>query len=219
MAAELAIQNRTVFGKRVRRLRGEGFVPGEIYGHNIPNRHVSVNAKDFLRAYHEAGKHAIVTLTDATGERIPALIAYVDRHPISREFLAVDFRQIRMDEKIQTSIPLLFTGEAPVLQQGLIVIRVLDRVEIESLPAALPDHFEVDLSKLEQASQSIHVKDLAIPEGVKVLVSEDTVIATVSERQKEEVAAAPAAPAAAEEETIETEREAPAKENGEIKKE
>ena len=186
--AELSIALRALFGKKVRQLRQSGFVPGEVYGHGAENRHVQVPVKDLARTYKESGAHAIVTLVDEkTKERIPALIAEIQSDPVSRRILSVDFHQIRMDEKIQITIPLHFTGEAPALKKGFVIIRVLDEIEVEALPTAIPDHFDVDLGKLAEEGQSLHIQDLNIPqEGVKVLIPSDTVVATVSDRAAEE---------------------------------
>jgi len=189
---ELRTLPRMAFGKKVKQLRRAGLVPGEMYGHDAKNRHVSVAAKDLAPVYRKTGTHAMVTLVDEkSGEKIPALIVDIQNDPISQAILSVDFHQVRMDEKIQAPIPVSFKGEAPALKKGFIIIRVLNEIEVEALPTAIPDHFEADLTKLEDRGQSIHVRDLAIPLDVKVLVPHDTVIATVSERTKEEEIAAP----------------------------
>ena len=194
---ELLISPRTAFGKKTRALRRSGFVPGEVYGHHAENRHVSVSARDLSRVFQETATHAIVTLIDAaTKEKIPALIVDLHHDAVAQTVLAVDFRQVRMDEKIKAPIPVVFIGEAPAIKKGLTVLHVLSEVEIEALPAAIPDRFEVNLTTLEDVGQSIHVQDLAVPKGVRVLVPEDTVLVTVSERTKEEeVAPQPAAEA------------------------
>ena len=190
--SELTITPRSLLGKKVKQLRQSEFIPGELYGHSIENRHIQVSAKDLARVYAESGTHGIITLVDGkTKEKTSVLIAEMQNNPVSRSILSVDFHQIRMDEKIQTGVPVRFVGEAPALKKGFIIIRVLDEIEVEALPAAIPDHIDVDLTKLAEEGQGLHVRDLDIPRDVKVLIPSDTVVATVSDRAPEEEVSAP----------------------------
>jgi len=104
-----------------------------------------------------------------------------------------------MDEKIQTKIPVIFVGTPPATKKGLLVVTVLNEIEVESLPGALPKNFEVDLSSLEKEGDAISVNDLKIPVGVKVLVPPETIIVTVTEKEEEPIsAAAPISPSISE---------------------
>lgn len=192
---ELRFKERTVLGKAVKKLRREDFIPAEIFGHGIENRHISVPAKDFARIYKKAGETTIINLVAEDGMKTPVLITAIQRHPISREFLAIDFHQIRMDEKIKVAVPIEFKGEAPAVKAGNILIKAVDELEVEAFPQDIPHKFEVDLTVLESIKQSIHVKDLKTAKGVKILAEPETVIATITEPAKvEEVV--PPSPAA-----------------------
>lgn len=186
---ELQVKTRTVLGKKVRARREAGFIPAEIFGRGLENRHVEVAEKDFVKLYKKAGEHTVITALTEKGEKIPVLISAIDRHPLTNKFLAVDFHQIRMDEKIQTNIPIQFTGEAPAIKTGLVLVKVLEEIEIESLPGKIPAHLIVDLASLENVGQSIHIADVKAPEGVKILSPATMVIVTVMEKAKEEVEA------------------------------
>jgi len=188
---DLQVKNRTVLGKKVRGLRRTDIIPAEVFGRDLQNRHLSVPKKDFVKIYKKAGEHTIINLIDEQGKKIPALISDVILHPLSDEILTIDFHQIRMDEKIQTKIPIEFKGEAPAIKGGFVLVNVLDELEIEALPSDIPHNFEVDLTALENPGQSIAVRDLEIPRGVKILTPGETVIVTVTEKAKEEVEAAP----------------------------
>ena len=193
----LEIKNRTVFGKQTHRLRREGFIPAELYGHSSKNVHLAVSAKTFARIYHDAGIHTIITLLTEGGEKISALIAAAERDPITQAFLAIDFHRVRSDEPVKAKVPIEFMGEAPAVKAGHLVVTVLNELEVEALPADLPHRFTVDMSKLANVGESIHVGNLKLPGGVKVHTSPDMVIVTVEERRKREVAETPpAAPAA-----------------------
>lgn len=108
-------------------------------------------------------------------------------NPLTNKISHIDFYQVRMDEKITASIPLVFIGEAPaVKEQGGILVKSMHEIEVEALPADLPHHIEVDLGNLSDIGASVYVKDLKVNKGVKLLIEPETVVATVSEATKEE---------------------------------
>ncbi len=209
---ELQAKNRTVLGKKVKRLRKEGLVPAEIFGHGLENKHVSLETKSFKNVYKQAGGHTIVQVLTEDGLRIPALISEVQVHPLTREPLSVLLQGIRADEKIEIKVPIEFKGRAPAEKSGFVVVKVLDEIEIEALPDKIPHSFEIDLSGLAEAGQSIHVGDLVTLEGVKILQPKEMVVVTVTEHEKEE-APAPT-PSAAGETAAETPAETPEKAEG-----
>ncbi|MDO8557470.1 MAG: 50S ribosomal protein L25 [Candidatus Jorgensenbacteria bacterium] len=204
---ELHLSPRTVLGKKVKRIRAEGIVPGELYGHGTSNRHVSVNNKEFLKVYRASGENTIVTADIEGNGKAPVLISHVDRDAISGAILSIDFHQIRMDEKITTQVPIAFHGESPATKAGLVVIKVLHEINIESLPGNIPHEFRVSLEKLEKTGDSIAVQDIPVPNGVKILTSADMTVVTVQEKTREEVQAPAAVPIATETTTAETKAE------------
>ena len=199
---ELKVKNRTILGKKVKHLRVKGLIPAELFGHGVTNKHLEIPEKDIIDVYKKAGNHTIIQVITEDGEKIPTLISEVQYHPLSRKLLNVNLHQIKMDEIVETGVPIKFQGESPAEKNGLFVIRVLDEIEIEALPDKIPHSFEVDLSILKELGQNINVGDITIPKEVKILTSGETVIATVTERAKEEVETPPAAEATAE--TVET---------------
>ena len=214
---ELKVKNRTVLGKKVKHLRKEGLIPAELYGRGAENKHLEISENDFINTYKEAGWHTIVQIVTEGVEKIPVLISDVQRHPLTRKILAVDFHQVRMDEKIETSVPIEFKGEAPAEKSGFFVVKVLNEVEVKALPTNIPHLFEVDLSRLENPGHSIHISDVKVPEGVEILTSPETVIASVTEHAEEETPAEAApriAPEAAPEATEHKEAPTPEGESG-----
>ncbi|MEK7512732.1 MAG: 50S ribosomal protein L25 [Patescibacteria group bacterium] len=188
---ELNATTRATIGKRVRTLRRDGLIPAEVYGRGIENRHVAVSAKQFARVYREAGAHSIVTVVIDAGEKIPTVIADVAHDHLSGTVTAIDFHRVRMDEKIQAKIPVHFIGVAPAQKAGFPIVRTLEEIEVEALPAKLPHSFEVDLSGLSEPGQSIYVRDIAFSKDVKVLTAPGAVLITIGERTKEEIPIAP----------------------------
>lgn len=188
---ELLVKNRNVLGKKVKRLRRDGFVPAELFGHGVKNRHLSIPAKELSNIYKRAGSHTIVSVVTEEGEKIPVLISEIQHHPLSGKFLSAHLHQIRMDEMIEIKVPIEFRGIPGAEKLGFIVVKVLNEIEIKALPDKIPHSFEVDLSPLENLGESIHVSDLKFGEGVKPQIPKEMVIATVTEKAKEEVEVTP----------------------------
>lgn len=184
---ELKVQKREILGRKVESLREEGIIPAELYGRGLENVHLSVPAKEFSKVFKQAGESTVVNL-DLGDKKVPVLIYEVSTDPLSDKIIHVDFYAVKMDEKITTSVPLEFTGEAPAIKekQGVLV-KAAQELEIRALPADLPHHLEVKLDALSEIGMSVYVKDLSIPKGVEILVKPETVVATVVEQAKEEV--------------------------------
>ena len=152
---ELAVNSRTVLGKKVKNIRKEGLIPGELYGHNVPNRHISVNKKDFVRVYRDSGENTVIAVTIDKNEKVPVLIANVEHNQISDQVISVDLRQIRMDEKITAQVPVVLKGEALATKSGFVIIKVHNEISVESLPDKIPHEFAIDISKLENPGDGI----------------------------------------------------------------
>ncbi|MEK7077201.1 MAG: 50S ribosomal protein L25 [Patescibacteria group bacterium] len=182
----LTVEKREKFGKAVKALRKGGFIPAELYGHGTGNLHLTLPELDFMRTLKEAGESSVISLM-VNGAEHPVLIHDVERDFLSGKVCHVDFYAVRMDEKIKTHIPIEFTGEAPaVKEKGGFLNKALSEVEVEALPGDLPHNFVLLLDSLAELDQSLYVRDIAVPRGVKVLVAEDTVVATVMPPLKEE---------------------------------
>ena len=189
---DLAVETREKFGKAVKALGREGFIPAELYGHGIANLHLSVKRRDFEKVFRDAGESTVIHLVVGSEKR-PALVHDIQKNYLTDEIIHIDFYQVRMDEKIKTHVPLEFIGESPaVKERGGILNKTFSEIEIEALPGDLPHHLEVDLSRLRDLNESIYVKDLEIPRNVKVLVEPETVLVTVAPPVEEEVIEAPA---------------------------
>lgn len=187
---ELKAKKREIFGKKTKNLRKQDLIPGEVYGRGLDNRHIQVPTKEFKKIYEKAGEHAVFEL-DIENEKIPVIVKNVHKHFLTGNILSFDLHQVRMDELIEATVPIEFTGESPATKLGLILVKVLDEIEVESLPGNLPDKFEIDVSKLTETGQSISVNDVSVPKNVKILNSPETVIVTLSEQEEEEEKEAP----------------------------
>lgn len=203
MTIELKAERRLKFGKANRSLRAAGLIPAELYGRGIQNLHLVVKEKDFNKIFKEAGETGVIQI-EVDGEKHPVLIHEVDRDYLSGAIVHVDFHQIQMNEKIRVHVPVEVVGDSPAVKGlGGVLNRTLSGIEVEAFPADLPQKFTVDISGLTELNQSIYVRDIALPQGVQVLVSPDTVVLTITTPVKEDVA--PAAPVEVGEIKVETE--------------
>lgn len=193
----LTIQRRTITGsRRVERLRGEGIVPGVVYGRDLKPVEVAVNRRELVKLLHsKSGEHALVTLRldGETSWEKPALIKAVQHHPVSGYVLHVDFHAILLTEKLRVRVPVVLKGEAVgVKQDGGLMEHFLREVEVECLPTEIPAEIEFDVSALK-IGDTVHVRDLAVDGNAKITSDPDGVIASVQvpkvEKVEEEAAA------------------------------
>lgn len=166
--------------KPVAATRKQGFVPAELYGHNVPNVHVQVAQNEFEKVFRKAGESTIITLDiEGVGKR-SVLIHDVHAHVLKSHAIHVDFYEVNMKETLQTSVQLEFTGEAPAVKAlGGVLVKTLNEVEVECLPADLPHNIVVDVSGMATFDDVVMVKDLSLPKGVTVLTDPEELVAKI----------------------------------------
>lgn len=189
----LKAEKRTLEGRKVKNLRKEGVLPGNVSGKKIKSEAVQVNLKDFEKIFKEIGETGLLTLTVGTDEK-PVLIHNLQYHPITDEPLHVDFLQVDLKEKVEADIPVEMSGESPAEKQALgTVVQYINEIKVEALPGDLPEKFEVDISTLAEVDQSIFVKDLKYDKSkIEIKGDLEAILAKVEPPQKEEVVEAPA---------------------------
>lgn len=199
--AELALRaetGRTKGSRSSRRLRGEGKIPGVVYGHGIDPLSVAVNRRQ-LRAVltTDAGMNALIDL-EVDDQQHLTIVRDVQRHPIRNEVIHLDFVIVRRDEVITVEVPIVMTGTAEqVRREAGTVDQVLFSLTVLGRPGSFPNELEVDISALA-IGDSIHVSDLTLPEGVTTELDgeESVVVAQLSRASLEaEAEAAEAAEA------------------------
>jgi large subunit ribosomal protein L25 len=183
----LNAQRRKILGKKVKNLRNKRKIPSILYGHNIKPIPLSVGYHDFETVYKKAGTSALVSLVIDKDNPKNVLIQDLYIDPITRRYGHIDFYQVKMTEKIEALVPLHFVGEAKAVSElDGVLVKNIDEVEVECLPADLPQGIDVDISVLSDFEKAIHIKDLKIPEGVKVLADPEEVVATCTPPRSEE---------------------------------
>jgi large subunit ribosomal protein L25 len=184
---KIEIQAKTRQKESPAKTRSSGFIPAVVYGHNIPTEELAVQYGPFEKAFRKAGESTIVNL-DVDGK--PArnvIIKEVQRHYLTGKYQHIDFHEISMTEKMTASVPLELVGISKAIKEsGGILVQVIDEVEVECLPADLPNHIEVDISTLNEFGDAIRVSDLKPIKGVEILTeSEGTIVKADAPREVE----------------------------------
>lgn len=205
------------------RMRGENQVPAVVYGRGKEATSVILDGRLLRQALSSgAGSNAIVELGIKNGEKdkevVTETVMFKDVQRdilVSERLLHVDFIRISLTEKILADVPLQITGESPGVKEGG-VLQVLKRdVEVNCLPAAIPDLIEVDISSLE-IGDSLMAKDLVLPEEIELQTDpEETLVQVLVPVQEEEVEEAEAEEEAADAAAGEEAEESAEEETGE----
>ena len=163
-----------------RRMRAQGQLPGTVYGLGLPAVSVTIERRELRRALTTAaGSNALLELSYA-GEKHYALVKDVQRHPVRREPVHIDFQRIDPETPMQLSVPILLTGEAKkVTSNGGMTEQLLQSVLVSVRPDSIPNEFVVDITDLE-IDHALHVSDLTLPAGVTLEVDADAPIVTAT---------------------------------------
>lgn len=176
-----------------RRVRVAGLIPAVVYGAGDAVA-VTVDPRVVTRILHsESGHNTIFDLTVEGAPLVKAMLVDWQNEPIKGRLLHADFKRIAMDKAMRVSVPVLLTGiPVGVKNAGGVLDQVLRAVEIECLPADIPDHLDVDVSELEMYG-AIRIADLPHSGSIKFLGDETATVAHVTEI-KEDIAETAAAP-------------------------
>ena len=190
--ASLNASPRTEKGKGVaRKLRAAGQVPGVIYGHGREPQSLTVNAREFDRLAERGRITSTVIELALDGRTARTLVRELQRDPLRRNVLHIDFQELVAGEKVNVSVPLRFVGTAEgVKSAGGILEEVIHTLEVRVDPSNIPDHIDVDVTPLT-IGHGLHVRDLKLPVGIEVLDDPDNTVCTVTPPKAEEVVAAP----------------------------
>jgi large subunit ribosomal protein L25 len=207
---ELTIKKRDGVGKGpARRLRRSGQVPAILYGGPSP-LNVAVAPKDILRLIHgHEGSTQLFRVTfEGTKDARMAIIRDMQFDPVSDDLIHVDLQEVAMDRTLQVTVAVHHVGDAVGVRetQGILEM-VLREVRVACLPGNIPEYLEADVSNLA-IHDVLTVKDLRVPQGVRILNDPNQAVVTVAPPAVEEVAAvaAPAAEVATAEPEVLTER-------------
>lgn len=182
MDLELTLDAREAQGKANKRLRREGMVPGVVYGKGEGSTNVQVDAKTFETLYRAAGRTSVVKFRLPGASRATSgFIKSVQRHPLTRQALHVDYYLVNLKVEMEVDVPLVFVGEAPAVEEtGGTLLHNLSSVHVKALPNDIPHEISVDVSTLTSLDVAIHVADLNLNRDlVQVVTDGETLVATV----------------------------------------
>lgn len=163
--------------KTPNQLRREGQVPATVYGPEFGSENVQLCAKEFSRLPAAAFSH-LVDLNFKDGKQHSVIIKKVQRKSTTDQVLNVEFYKVKLDRKLNVSVPVKLTGTAPAVSQGAQLMEVSLTVDVECLPKDIPDFLEADLDILKQADDIIHFSDLVRDdEKLRILNPLDGVVA------------------------------------------
>jgi large subunit ribosomal protein L25 len=165
----LNVEPRTITGRRVKHVRETGYVPGVLYGQGQDADPIQFREIDLVRILRSGGFSQLIGLEGLGKAPVNALIKEVQRHPVRRSILHVDFYKVQMDVKIQTDVPVQMVGESEAVKGGAVIIHHMDTIPVECLPGNIPGELVADMSKLETLADVITVADLPVPENVDIL--------------------------------------------------
>lgn len=214
--AKLPATARTITGKGVaRRLRGKEMLPAVVYGHKSAAIPLTIELKQLQDLLGAGKSERKLFLLSIEGNGEPAektvMIKEIQIDPVHRHFLHVDFFEVAMDEEVTLSVPVRLTGTPAGVLIGGVLQQVKRELSVRCLPSQIPDSLEADVSPLN-IGDSVHLKDMQLPPGIKIFDDLDTTIATVLAPTVEKEVAKEAAPEAEAAEGAAAEEKKPAEE-------
>ncbi|MBI1866159.1 MAG: 50S ribosomal protein L25 [Candidatus Staskawiczbacteria bacterium] len=187
---------RTDFGKKnlpagrqaksLKELRRQDKIPAVVYGPGVKNASIVINYKDFQKVFRQAGESSLIELNiDGESKKRPVLINETQKDPVSDKFIHVDFFQASLKEEVEATVPLVFFGTALAEKDlGGTLVKNITEVQVKALPQNLPHEIKVSITGLLNFDDHILIKDLVLPESVKILKKPDEIVASVVEQQK-----------------------------------
>lgn len=185
---ELSAEPRDVYGKRVKRLRRDGIIPANIYGHGA-SRAIQAPARALDRLLAHGGRTSVVAIA-FNGRSETALLKTLQRDPRTGQILHVDFQAVSMEEEVTSTVPIRFIGESvAVTKLDGVMTHPRSELHVTARAAQLPDVVEVDVSSITELHGAIHISDLPTAATYSIDDPADEVLAIVlpPKREVEEV--------------------------------
>ena len=186
----LKATKRDVVGKQVKAMRRDGKLPAVIYGrHNEPII-ISLDSHTASLALGRLSSSSLVTI-DVDGTEYATLVREKQRDFIKNRLLHVDFLAVSQDETLTATVSLHFIGVSiAVKDYNAVLVHNLEELEVECLPADLPERIDVDISVLSRIGDGIRVRDIQVSDKVRILENPDTMVAVATAPKVEEEGAA-----------------------------
>ncbi|MDP3093291.1 MAG: 50S ribosomal protein L25 [bacterium] len=196
----LKVRIRSVLGKKTEDLRKEGKLPAVLYGPGLKeNFNLEMDSKEFINVFQETGRTSFLQL-EVEGPDLKKPLAFlvlvhdIQKDPLTLSLSHVDFYQPSATKEIKVKVPLAFEGEAGAVKTfGGTLVKNIQEVQVQALPQNLPHEIKVELNALDELEKTILIKDLVLPQGVKIIRQPEEIVAQVLPPEKiEEELAKPA---------------------------
>jgi len=169
---------RKDLGKKTKSKENTGKIPAVVYGHDVKNVNLEIDATEFTKVFSQTGESSLVSL-NVEGEKAerPVLIHEIQKNSVTDKVIHIDFYQASLTEEVEVSVPLVFEGVSLAVKDlGGTLVKEAQELEVKSLPQNLPHDIKVDVSSLNTFEDEIKVKDLVLPPGVKVSKGPEEII-------------------------------------------
>ncbi len=160
-----------------RSLRRQGRVPGILYGKGISSLAIHLDASQMWQTIRDKGLNHVFQL-QVDGNKFDVMVYELQQDPLKGHFLHVDFKKVSMNEKVETTVPIHLSGEAPGVKEGGVAQQQLRELEIRCLPGDIPESIHADISRLN-IGDSLTVADLQLPEDIDMQHDKDEVIVSI----------------------------------------
>lgn len=184
---ELIVTPREASGKAAKRLRKDGILPANIYGHHEDSQAIQIEVREFERVLRLHAATGLINLRQSGDGTIQtALIRHVQHDPRSGKPIHVDFFRVSMNERLAVKVALHFIGESlAVKNEGGVLLHLLDAIEIEGMASDLPEFIEVDISPLTEIDAILHAGDVKLPDGFTLITDANEGVAKVAATRAE----------------------------------
>lgn len=185
---DLPVQTRDLADKPAR-LRREGFIPSTIYGPNITPHNIQVSQKAFFDFVKLGDLNRLISIAlPGESTSLQVLLHQVQKHPVTDQFLNIEFYAVDLSKEVSVDIPIHLTGVSPAVKvyKG-VLMHTLESLKARCLPANIVSEIVVDISVLDSFEKSIFVRDITIPEAITCLNSDDELVVKAIPSKKDSV--------------------------------
>jgi large subunit ribosomal protein L25 len=170
----------------VSKLRNDGKVPGVVYGHQFSDPlPIVIEARDLRSALTGHNINSVFTLEIEGRGATPVMVHERQHDIISHHLIHIDLYAVNLNEAVEANVPVVVVGNAPGVKEGGVLDIVLREIAVEALPGSIPEQIEVDVSNLN-IGDNVHVRELTVPAGVKIVEEDDEIVLSVLAPQKAE---------------------------------
>ena len=184
----ITLSARQVFGKKVKALRREGFVPVHYYGSGIESQSLQASGPTLRKVVTEAGANIPVEVVVEGGtEGDICFVREVQWHPVNGSLLHVDFMHVDITERVTAEVPVVLTGQSEAVRElGGVIIQPFQTLPVDALPLNMPESITVDITPLQEFGDAVRVGDIEVEEGIEILRDDDDLLVTVQQPRIEE---------------------------------